>query len=59
MTDEAFELAPHKKDVQYFALALKFDCPIWSDEVKFKKQSSVNVYNTSEVLELLFTGHIG
>lgn len=45
------ELAPHIKDVLYFALALHFNCPIWSDEKSFKKQSKVKVYNTSELLK--------
>jgi len=34
--DEAKELAPHLKDVEYFALALKLDCPIWAQEKAFK-----------------------
>ena len=37
--DEASPLAPHEKDVQYFALALCFNCPIWSGEKAFKYQS--------------------
>ena len=44
------ELAPHIKDVLYFALALHLNCPIWSDEKSFKKQSKVKVYSTSELL---------
>jgi len=47
--EEASKLAPHSKDAEYFALALKFDCPIWSDEKRFKKQSQVAVYNSSDM----------
>src|SRR3989338_868238 len=52
---EARKIAPHKtdKDVPYFALALKLGCPIWSNELRFKSQSSVKVYNTREVRSFL------
>ncbi len=45
------ELSPHIKDVPYFALALHLNCPIWSDEIAFKKQSKVKVYSTSELVK--------
>ena len=48
--DEAKELAPHLKDVEYFALALRFDFPIWSNEKSFKKQSKVKVFSTSDLV---------
>lgn len=43
----------HLKDVDFFALALKLDCPLWSNERLHKKQSKVKVYNTDELRELL------
>ena len=49
---EAKELAPHLKDIEYFALALKLDCPIWAQEKAFKKQSRVKVFSTSELISL-------
>ena len=50
--EEADKLAPHNKDVQYFALALSYgDAAIWSDEKAFKKQSKVRVFNTDEVID--------
>ena len=39
-------------DVDFFALALKLNCPIWSNDRLFKKQSKVDVFNTREVIEL-------
>jgi predicted nucleic acid-binding protein len=51
---KAAELAPHVKDKPYFALALLFNCPIWSDEAAFKKQSKVKVFNTEELHKELF-----
>ena len=52
---EAGKISPHKsdKDTPYFALALKLRCPIWSNEPKFKDQSSVKVFNTRELSKLL------
>ena len=43
----------HDKDIPIFALALKLDCPIWSNELLFKKQSSVKVFNTEDLRKLL------
>ena len=54
---EANKISPHgegTKDDPYFALALAFDFPIWSDEAAFKKQSKVKVFNTEELHKLLF-----
>ncbi len=50
---EAKVISPHSKDIEYFALALKLNCAIWSDEKAFKKQSKVKVLNTSELLKEL------
>ena len=50
---EAKVLAPHLKDAEYFALALKLDCPIWAQEKAFKKQSRVKVFTTSDLISFL------
>ena len=54
---EAGNISPHgkavHKDDPYFALALSFNAPIWSDEKSFKKQSKVKVFSTSELISLL------
>ena len=42
----------HDKDVPFFALALKLDCPIWSNEHAFKRQSKVEILSTREMIEL-------
>ena len=49
----AKEIAPDVDDVEYFALALKFNCPIWSEDLKLKKQSVVRVLTTAELLREL------
>ena len=50
---EGLKLAPYPKDVEYFALALRFDFPIWSNEKAFKKQSKVKVFSTKDLIAFL------
>jgi len=50
---KADEISVDPDDVQYFALALKLACPIWSNDPHFREQSSVRVFSTKELLELL------
>ena len=49
----AWTISPHSKDIEYFALALKSNCAIWSDEKALKKQSKVKVLTTSELVKEL------
>lgn len=53
---DANKISPHgeqTKDDPYFALALAFNSPIWSDESEFKQQNKVKVFNTGELAKLL------
>ncbi|ODS35641.1 MAG: hypothetical protein A7316_00690 [Candidatus Altiarchaeales archaeon WOR_SM1_86-2] len=50
---ESKDMCPHLKDAEYFALALKFNCPIWSEEKRLKEQPSVEVLSTKELLKRL------
>lgn len=53
---EAKELLEgHLKDIPYFALALSLNCGIWSNEKRFKRQSRISTFSTSDLIELLFT----
>jgi predicted nucleic acid-binding protein len=47
--EEAIAISPDPDDVVYFALALKLQCPIWSNDKALKKQSSVKIFSTPEV----------
>lgn len=49
---EAKQLAPHDKDIHIFALALKLNCAIWSNELDFKKQSKIKILSTRDMIEL-------
>jgi len=53
MLGKSKEICPHLKDAEYFALALKLNCPIWSEDKSLKKQSEVKVFNTKELIEKL------
>lgn len=44
----------HGKDIPIFALAIKLNCPIWSNEPEFKQQSKIPILSTRDMIELLF-----
>lgn len=51
---EAERISPDPDDVEYFALALKLNCPIWSEDGKLgDEQSRVKVYSTEELVKFL------
>jgi len=47
------ETSPDPDDSEYFALALKLNCPIWSEDKELKKQDKVRVFNTKELSDLI------
>ena len=49
---EAEKLTPDPDDMAYLALALKLDCPIWSNDRRLKEQNKIEVYNTYELSKL-------
>jgi len=49
--EKAKEISPDPKDVDIFALALKLNCPIWSNDKELKKQNVIKVYSTKELIE--------
>jgi len=49
----AEKISPDKNDFKYFALSLKINCAIWSNDKKIREQKSVKVYSTIELIELL------
>jgi len=46
-------LEEHLKDIPYFALALYLKWGIWSNEKRFKKQSRIKVFSTSDLVSFL------
>lgn len=49
--EKAIKASPDKKDATYLALAIKLDCPVWSQDKQLKKQGVVKVFSTKELLE--------
>lgn len=49
----AMKLSPDPDDADFFGLALKLDCPIWSEDGKLKDQPQVKVLSTTELIDLL------
>ncbi len=49
---KARTLCPDPDDVDYIALAMKLKCPVWSNDIKLKQQIAVQVFNTSEIMQL-------
>ena len=44
---------PDPDDIDFTALALKLDCPLWSNDKELKQQTVVKVFSTSELISLL------
>ena len=49
---KAQKISPDKKDTQYFALALKLNCCIWSNDKILKQQSKIKIYDTKDMIKL-------
>src|SRR3989338_1282292 len=47
--EEGEKLTPDSDDMAYFALALKLNCAIWSNDKKLKDQNKIKIYNTHEL----------
>jgi|SRR3989344_1827976 len=49
---KAGKFSPDFEDIIYFALALKLNCSIWSNDKRLTTQNKVKIISTSEVLHL-------
>ncbi len=50
---EAEKITPDPNDREYFALALKLKCGIWSNDKKLKNQDIIKIYSTKDMLEVI------
>ena len=50
---DAMVLSPDEKDADFFALCLKYLCPVWSNDLELKRQNKINVLSTKEIIMLL------
>ena len=46
-------VTPDEDDAEYFALALKLGCAIWSNDKKLKTQATVKIFSTAEVMNMI------
>ena len=44
---------PDTDDIDFAALSLKLDCPIWSNDKELKQQSVVKIFSTSDLISFL------
>ncbi len=51
--EEGSIVSPDPDDSEHFALALKLNCPIWSEDKLLKQQDKIEILNTKELLEKL------
>lgn len=50
--EDAEKLTLDSDDMAYFALALKLNCAIWSNDKRLKDQKKISIYNTYELSKL-------
>ena len=46
---KAKKTCPDPNDTEYFALAIKLGCPIWSNDKELKKQDFIKIISTPEL----------
>jgi|SRR3989344_5437961 len=51
--EKARKISPDPNDVDYFALALKLHCAIWSNDKLLSRQSLIKIYGTNELINKL------
>ena len=56
--EKADKISPDPDDSIYFAIALKIGASIWTNEKRLLKQNIVNIYTTSDILDL-FESNLG
>ena len=49
----AEKISPDPNDSEYFALALRLNCPIWSNDKRLKEQKIIKIYSTMQLLGLI------
>ena len=50
---KAKKVSPDPDDVDFFALSLKFNCDLWSNDKELKKQSRINIVSTQDLVKKL------
>ncbi len=53
LLEEANKISPDKADAEFFALCLKFDCFLWSNDSILKSQDRVRVLSTEDIIKII------
>ena len=53
---QALTISPDRNDVDFFALAIKLKCALWSNDKLLKKQDTIRVFDTGEVIRNVLKG---
>ena len=48
---QSLDISPDKNDIDFFALALKLDLPIWSNDKNLKNPDMIKIISTKELLQ--------
>jgi predicted nucleic acid-binding protein len=54
LINTAEKFCPDENDIFYFALSLKLNAQIWSNDKTLKNQNEVEVLSTEDIIEVLF-----
>ncbi|MFH1650374.1 MAG: PIN domain-containing protein [Candidatus Woesearchaeota archaeon] len=52
MLPRATIISPDAQDVQYIALAMHLNCPLWSNDRALKEQTTITIFNTQDVIRI-------
>ncbi len=52
--ERAKKVCPDPKDFAFFALALSMRVPLWTNETRLKKQKEIVVYDTKDIIKLVY-----
>ncbi len=50
---KANSFTPDKEDVDFFALSLHMNCPLWSNDSQLKNQNRIKILTTTEIIEII------
>lgn len=50
---KAKKISPDPDDIDFFALSFSLNCNLWSNDADLKKQSSLEVWSTKDLIEKL------
>ncbi len=51
--EEAKKISPDEKDSEFFALCLKENCSLWTNDITLKRQDKIKVLTTKDIIMLL------